>query len=301
MKSKKARVILCNHQNALLDPILIACFTPLEINFFARSDVFKKPMLKNIFSRLNMLPIYRIRDGRAALKKNDQIFQKAAELLKDKRNLLLFPEGNHHTNYSLRHISKGFTRIIDLAFKNGVEELEVVPIGINYQNHTQFFKPMSIVPATPILLTKENYLDHMEILEELRTNLSASMLDLKTEDQKEIVSQWRKSKVDLTKPSNFELLQNEESKGLKKLGFRLAPIFSILFLWPIVLSSKIIKNKIQDLAFHGTINYAFLFLLSPLFVLLYFILFVIFLDYYWALAGIALMIILCFPRISRKG
>ena len=62
-----------NHQNALIDPLLLAVTLKEPIHFFTRGDIFIKP-LKGILRRLNLLPVYRIRDGFSSLKKNQNSF-----------------------------------------------------------------------------------------------------------------------------------------------------------------------------------------------------------------------------------
>ena len=52
-----------NHQNALMDPLIILYTTPFQTYFLARADIFKRPMLRKLFTFFKMLPVYRIRDG----------------------------------------------------------------------------------------------------------------------------------------------------------------------------------------------------------------------------------------------
>ena len=72
----KAILFVANHQNALIDPLLIGATTPRELNFLTRADVFNKPLVKRLLSTVNMLPIYRIRDGITSLSRNEEVFEK---------------------------------------------------------------------------------------------------------------------------------------------------------------------------------------------------------------------------------
>jgi 1-acyl-sn-glycerol-3-phosphate acyltransferase len=70
---KNAGIIYAvNHQNAFLDPIVIAGRTRQPTNFLTRADIFKKPFVAKILSQLYMLPIYRQRDGANAVKMNEK-------------------------------------------------------------------------------------------------------------------------------------------------------------------------------------------------------------------------------------
>ena len=74
----KPVLFLSNHQNALLDVLLIGIDCNRKPYFLTRADVFNSPILKAIFDIFQMIPIYRIRDGRESLKKNQAVFDRCA-------------------------------------------------------------------------------------------------------------------------------------------------------------------------------------------------------------------------------
>ncbi|WP_372974023.1 1-acyl-sn-glycerol-3-phosphate acyltransferase [Muriicola sp.] len=135
----KAVMFLANHQNALMDPLVIAAYTPFRTYFLTRADVFVNPVVNQIFRFLRMLPIYRMRDGRDTLGKNEEIFQGCIRILQGGGHILLFPEANHNIMRKVRPLSKGFTRILFAALDRD-EDLDVllVPVGINYENASGF-------------------------------------------------------------------------------------------------------------------------------------------------------------------
>lgn len=136
----KPVLLLPNHQNGLLDPLILAAFIPNRRPYFlTRSDVFSHPVLRRIFTLFRMLPVYRMRDGRNTLGKNQAIFDHCVELLKNGESVLLFPEANHNINRQVRPLSKGFTRIVFQALDQHPSlNLELVPVGINYQRADGF-------------------------------------------------------------------------------------------------------------------------------------------------------------------
>lgn len=147
----KAVLFVSNHQNALIDPLLIGAITPRELNFLTRADVFNKPLITALLSSVNMMPIYRIKDGRAGLSKNEEVFQKCYKILNKNGTVLIFPEGNHNIQRRLRILSKGFTRIILGTIENNPDqEIVVLPIGINYTNAKKFASSVHIVYGQPI-------------------------------------------------------------------------------------------------------------------------------------------------------
>ena len=141
-----------NHQNAFLDALLVATSNQRHTHFLVRADVFKFKLVRRFFASLNMMPVYRIRDGRGSLTNNHQIFEKCFQILNEEHALMLFPEANHHQKRLLLPLSKGFTRIA-LGTESAVQ---IVPVGINYTHHRVFGGSVSIHYGKP--LSTQSYL-----------------------------------------------------------------------------------------------------------------------------------------------
>lgn len=129
-----------NHQSAFMDAIVVACAVEQPIHSVTRALVFEKPIIAKILRNLNMMPIYRIRNGIQNLSKNETIFDYCVELLQHGENVLIFPEGSQNVVRKVRPLSKGFSRIVFRAeasqdFEMG---LQIVPVGINYSQTTLF-------------------------------------------------------------------------------------------------------------------------------------------------------------------
>jgi len=153
----KAILFVANHQNALVDPLLIGALTPRELNFLTRSDVFSTPLIKALLSSVNMLPIYRMKDGLNSLAKNEEVFQKCYTILHNKGTVLIFPEGNHNIKRRLRILSKGFTRIVHGALdQNPEQEIYVLPIGINYTNAKKYGSSLHLIYGKPIKVEQQS-------------------------------------------------------------------------------------------------------------------------------------------------
>jgi len=67
-------IFAANHQNALIDALIILCSTPRQPVFFARADMFKKNWVKKGLHFLRIAPLFRIRDGIKSLSQNSQSF-----------------------------------------------------------------------------------------------------------------------------------------------------------------------------------------------------------------------------------
>ena len=111
----KPVLFLANHQNALLDPLLIATNSERFSYYLTRAGVFKKQWVSKLLNQLRMLPVYRIRDGWSNLTHNNPIFEACSNLLHNKEAIVIFPEGSHNLNRTVRPLSKGFRQYLSRA------------------------------------------------------------------------------------------------------------------------------------------------------------------------------------------
>jgi len=148
---KKAVLFVANHQNALLDPLLIGATNKRIQHFLTQAQVFKNPTVNSILLYINMLPIYRIRDGYDSLSRNEETFQKCYEILNNKQTVLIFAEGSHSLNRRIRVLTKGFTRIAFGALEEDPDnEIDIIPIGYNYSDAEEYGSSVSVYYGKPI-------------------------------------------------------------------------------------------------------------------------------------------------------
>ena len=152
----KPIIFAANHQNALMDPLGIIFTNPYQTMFLTRADVFNNPILLKIFTYFKMLPVYRIRDGADSLKNNERIFNKSAEILEANMSVALFPEATHTDQRRLRPLKKAVPKIAFLAEdKNNFElDLQIVPVGIYYENYVNSNSDLLINYGKPINIRK---------------------------------------------------------------------------------------------------------------------------------------------------
>ncbi len=130
-------IFAVNHQNAFMDALVVASTTARNPWFITRASVFRSATARYWLNKLQMLPIYRFRDGHAEMKKNDQAFARLKNLLHQEQAVLVFPEGNHNRQWKLRPLQKGIARIA-FDFESEAEflaPLKIVPVGLQYENH----------------------------------------------------------------------------------------------------------------------------------------------------------------------
>lgn len=152
----KALVFGVNHSNTLMDALVLLSSNNIKKVFIARGDIFKNPIIAKILNFLRILPIFRIRNGVAAVRQNDDSLNKAVDVIHDHVDLYLFPEGMHRTKHSLLRMGKGLFHIaIDASKQFGDENpVYIVPTAIEYGDYFRFRSTAMINFGEPINVTE---------------------------------------------------------------------------------------------------------------------------------------------------
>ena len=128
-------VLFCaNHPNSLIDPVLIGITARRPVSFMAKAPLFKTPLLGSVMKALGMVPAYRGQDDARQVKKNAQSLGRVTDGLRAGRAMGIFPEGMSTDVRQLAMVRSGAARIVLPAFAEGVQELVIVPLGINYES-----------------------------------------------------------------------------------------------------------------------------------------------------------------------
>lgn len=145
-------IFAINHQNAFMDALVVAVSSPRNPWFITRASVFSSATARYWLGLLQMLPIYRFRDGHANMKKNDEAMESVHKLLQQGETILIFPEGNHDRHWALRPLQKGIARMaFDLESGEGFRAgLHIVPVGLQYEHHLKSYSEVLISFGTPI-------------------------------------------------------------------------------------------------------------------------------------------------------
>ena len=177
---KKPVIFAANHQNSLIDPIVIATTNRFPVFFLTKSDVFKNPLIAKILFSLNMLPIYRERDGADFKEKNIAIFNRCSEILSENGRIIIFPEGSHNTENRLRQLKKGIARIANQAHNETEEDIFIVPVGLNYSNTRNKSADLLVsygkaINASQIFKSKPEYKNENELFAPLMTEIDQGL------------------------------------------------------------------------------------------------------------------------------
>lgn len=144
LDTKGPLFIIANHPNSFLDAIIIGAYYNRRVYFLARGDVFEKKVYRFFLNALNMIPVYRLREGKEFLHLNDYAIRKSIQLISEGESVLIFIEGVCVNDHQLQPFKKGTARILE-----GLHQLNVFPIihiaGIGYNNFRGIGKKVNLI------------------------------------------------------------------------------------------------------------------------------------------------------------
>ena len=151
-----ALVFGVNHSNTLMDALVLLSSNNARKVFIARGDIFKNPIVAKLLFFFRILPIFRIRNGVAAVRNNDDTLNKAVDVIHDHVDLYLFPEGTHRTKHSLLRMGKGLFHIAVDANKQFGDQspVYIIPTAIEYGDYFRFRSTAMINFGKPINVTE---------------------------------------------------------------------------------------------------------------------------------------------------
>ncbi len=270
-----------NHQNAFMDALVLICHSEKEIHSMVRASVFNQPFLAWLLGTLNMMPVFRIRDGYQSLGRNEAVFQRCYSLLQSGKSLLIFPEGNHDLHRRIPPLSKGFTRVTFGAMEGNEwqQNIHVVPIGFNYSRHTKAGSRvrMTFCPPIPLLDYRDEYSENpvkaAQALKETTAQRMSQALVQIPEPYDEIEEKLIATcgdQIISSKETNIviqQIVNGEElppNPPLGRLKFFLSQLGYIANILPVSIMRGIVAKYIPDIMFHASMKIAIGIFLFPL-------------------------------------
>lgn len=246
-------ILVANHQNALLDPLLLATHTRLKPWFLTRAAVFVNPFIAKVLNYIRMLPVYRVRDGFSTIQQNHQTFEATFEVLRANGTVVIFAEGSHSLTRNLRPLSKGFTRMA-FGLKEKFPQLEPVisPVSIGFSAHKRSGSTVRITfgKAIPVDMPHSQ---SGKLTKSVEKALKSMMVDLPDEGYPETLQTLLDHRVDLTSKSEVEgfLTHGKVNHPIKESSSLINKMMKI-FHFPLYWIWLWIRPKVEDEVFTGT-------------------------------------------------
>lgn len=191
-------LVVSNHPNTFMDPIVTASLLRQPVFFIAKSTVFGSKLQNWILRQMHLIPIHRKEDKPEEVISNEEAFAASFQALEQGRTLLIFPEGNSFNQRRLRKIKTGAARIALGAEAAHTQPLgiKILPVGLNYSAATRFRSDLFVNIGEPIAVA--DYLSayqHNEkeavlaLTEEIRQRMEHLIIHTLTDEEDELARQ----------------------------------------------------------------------------------------------------------------
>ena len=138
-------LVVANHPNALMDPMLVATAMPRRLTFTGKATLFEKPLLPAFLRQVGVVPLRRASDeaarraggGTPDPRRNLEAFKAIVAALAARRAVLIFPEGKSHDEPGMSALKTGAARIALQALDAGVRDLMVLPVGLVFEDKAE--------------------------------------------------------------------------------------------------------------------------------------------------------------------
>lgn len=134
-------LIAVNHQNALVDSLVVAWLVPRRVSMTAKATLVDNPFIAFLFRMLHVVPLSRVSDevrkqnGPVNRSRNAQAFAEIFKLLDRDGTLLIFPEGKSHNEAGLEPLKTGLARVaLQARDERGITGLRILPLGLVFED-----------------------------------------------------------------------------------------------------------------------------------------------------------------------
>jgi 1-acyl-sn-glycerol-3-phosphate acyltransferase len=126
-------VVVANHHNSLVDPLLLFATLGVQPRFLAKSTLWELPGIRSLLDLAGAVPVYRRQDEGVDLARNDETFTRCFDELAAGGTIALFPEGISHDAPGLAPLKTGAARIVLGAMRErGVTATRILPVGLTF-------------------------------------------------------------------------------------------------------------------------------------------------------------------------
>ena len=139
-------VVVANHQNALVDPLLLFATLPRTLRPVAKAPLFRHPLVAPFLRLAGALPVHRRQDAGSDPAQNAALFSAAATALGEGEAILIFPEGVSQPEPVLMPLRTGVARmVLGTEGDVGVPATTLLPVGLVFHEPGTFRSGWALV------------------------------------------------------------------------------------------------------------------------------------------------------------
>lgn len=131
-------LLVANHPNSLLDPLLVAAVARRPVRFLAKAPLFADWKIGWLIRAAGAIPVYRRADDPASVDRNEEMFRAVHAALAGGAVVGIFPEGLSHSEPALAPLRTGAARIALGAHALTGHPFPIVPIGLVFRQKDIF-------------------------------------------------------------------------------------------------------------------------------------------------------------------
>ena len=144
-------VVVANHHNSLVDPLLVFGMLGVRPRFLAKSTLWDVPGIRQLLDLAGAVPVYRRMDEGVDTSKNDETFARCFDELAAGGSIALFPEGISHDAPALAPLKTGAARIVLGALRErGATGIQILPVGLTFDEKGIFRSRVLVRVGEPI-------------------------------------------------------------------------------------------------------------------------------------------------------
>lgn len=172
-------LIAVNHQNALVDSLIVAWVVPRRITMTAKATLLKNPLIALLFRILRVVPLRRVSDeipksdgSPVDRSRNADAFREIFDVLDRHGAVLIFPEGKSHNEVGLEPLKSGLARLaLQARDKHSVKGIAILPLGLVFEEKGVPGTIAGVHIGKPIEMDSWPTTDHVALTQEIATRL----------------------------------------------------------------------------------------------------------------------------------
>ena len=219
-------LIVANHPNAVVDPMLVAIAVPRRVTFTGKATLFDNPFLRFFLGAVGMVPLRRASDERARRqaggaadpRRNEDAFRAVITALARKQAVLIFPEGRSHDEPSIAPLKTGTARMALQARAAGVRGLAILPVGFVFEDKSR--------PRTRVLVDVGERLD-LDVWSAAEASDAVDRLTAEIDHRLRAVTMNYESAVAAAEVARISALLAPEGGGALGSGVRWADVVAV--------------------------------------------------------------------------
>jgi 1-acyl-sn-glycerol-3-phosphate acyltransferase len=174
-------LIAVNHQNSLVDSLIVGWLVPRRIAMTAKATLTNNPVIAILFRMLDIVPLRRASDEvrtsgglPADRSRNAGAFEEILHLLGRNGAVLIFPEGKSHNETGLEPLKTGLARLALQARDEGaIRGLKILPLGLVFEDKSTPTTAVGAHVGEVIEMDSWPNRDHTKLTQEIADRLRA--------------------------------------------------------------------------------------------------------------------------------